>query len=534
MVFRTRHPILRKSEYRWDECGSLRVIFYGYWIVGMKGLSFPVLSWLPWMAGLFVLIAPSLPILGNEGFLRLDGGAFENFQLLGFVGPLSLIALLAILGKRFTKTRQIPPPSREDLETILELSPAAICVTEKTSLRCVYANRAACDLLGHRFGEHSEIDVEAVIVEDCSAQLLRLDALTSGDIARSTLKVRHKNGNILTVDVSVRTIDDGKFVWSFADITEQKNTEETLRNEVRFADDLIRSLPGIFYLADKDGRFLRWNANFEEMSGYSAGELKRAHPLDFVPEDDKHAFVGDNIIEMFTSGRSLAESYFLTKDRQRIPFFFTSTKAKLGQSDCLLGVGLDITSRKTAEEQIYYLAHYDALTSLPNRILFNDRISRTLSFASRYGQQFAVLFVDLDCFKEINDTYGHNVGDLVLQQAALRISQSLRESDTVARIGGDEFLVLLPGISGAEEACIVAEKILSAVARPIEVNGSEIAVCSSIGIAIFPIHGTDNHSLVKAADEAMYYAKRTGKNRYHLKRETAPLSDSTKKLYRHY
>ncbi|HYE34731.1 sensor domain-containing diguanylate cyclase [Methylocaldum sp.] len=449
-------------------------------------------------------------------------------------GPISIIALVAILAKHLIQTTSASTDSHGNLDAILEQSPAAICVTEFTDSRCVYANRAACDLLGYTPGDCSQVDIESMIAEeDCSAQQLRLEALTSGDIARSALTVRRKDGSLLAADVSVRMIDGGKFVWCLADITEQKNTEDALRNEVKFTDDLIKSLPGIFYLADKDGRFLRWNANFEAMSGYSAGELERAHPLDFIPEDDKHAFVGGNLIEMFTTGRSLAESYFLTKDRQRIPFFFTGTKAKLGQNDCLLGVGLDITSRKTAEEQIYYLAHYDALTNLPNRILFNDRISHTLSFASRYGQQFAVLFVDLDSFKEINDTQGHNTGDVVLQQAALRISQSLRESDTVARIGGDEFLVLLPGISGAEEACIVADKILTAVTHPIDVDGSEIIVSSSIGISIFPDHGSDNHSLVKAADEAMYHAKRSGKNRYHLKRDAMPPSDSVAKHLRH-
>jgi diguanylate cyclase (GGDEF)-like protein/PAS domain S-box-containing protein len=500
----------------------------------MKGLSFPVLGWFPWAAGVLTLVALSWLMIENEGLLRLDTENFVNYRLLNLVGPFSLAASLAILGKHLAHTKRASTDSREDLDTILELSPSAICVTEFTNGYCVYANRAACDLLGYASGDYRQIDIDAVIAEDCSAQQLRLEALTSGDIARSILKVKRKDGGFLTSDISVRMIDDRAFVWSFTDITEQKNTEDALRNEVRFADDLIKSLPGIFYLADKDGRFLRWNANFEEISGYSARELERAHPLDFIPEDDKQAFVGDNLIDMFTSGRSLAESYFLTKDRQRIPFFFTSTKAKLGQNDCLLGVGLDITSRKSAEEQIYYLAHYDALTNLPNRILFNDRISRTLSFSSRYGQQFAVLFVDLDSFKEINDTHGHNAGDLVLQQAARRISQSLRESDTVARIGGDEFLVLLPGISGTEEVCIVAEKILTAITRPIEVDGSEITVSSSIGIAIFPIHGCDNHSLVKAADEAMYHAKRTGKNRYQLKKDTMPLSQSAPRTYRHY
>ncbi|MGX2038796.1 diguanylate cyclase domain-containing protein [Methylocaldum sp. MU1018] len=498
----------------------------------MKGLQPPVPSWILLALGIFGLDVIPFSTIESEGFLRPNAGNFSGYWLLGMAGPFSILALFAFLAKHVFQTKKTPTDFRGNLGTILEQSPTAICVTGLANGHCVYANRAACDLLGHAFGDSGQIDIETVIAEDCSAQQLRLEALTSGGIARSALTLRRKDGSLLAAAVSVRMIDDDKLVWCLTDITEQRNTENALRNEVKFADDLIKSLPGIFYLADKDGRFLRWNANFEAISGYSAGELERAHPLDFIPEDDKHAFVGQNLIEALATGRPLAESYFLTKDRQRIPFFFTGTKAKLGQNDCILGVGLDITSRKTAEEQIYYLAHYDALTNLPNRILFNDRIDRTLSFAARYGQQFAVLFIDLDSFKEINDTLGHDTGDLVLQQTALRISQSLRESDTVARIGGDEFLVLLPGISGAEEACVVAQKILAAVACPIDADDAAITISSSIGIAIFPTHGSDKHGLVKAADESMYHAKRTGKNRYHLKREGAPLRGSVTKLYK--
>ncbi|CAI8898199.1 sensor domain-containing diguanylate cyclase [Methylocaldum szegediense] len=497
----------------------------------MKGLPVPALGRNS-PAEIFVFAAIAVPKFDNAGLLHFDETALQSFPLLSLAVPLLLVALL-ILSKRFGRARQTPQQSGKNFDTILEWTPTAICITESTDGHCVYANRTACELFGLSFGEHSQINLNAAIAENCAAQQLCLDALTSGDIARNTLTLKRKDGSLLTVDVSVRMIDDGRFVWCFSDVTEHKRTEEELRNQIRFADDLIKSLPGIFYLADKNGRFLRWNANFEAVSGYSAGELERAHPLDFVSEADKCALVGDNVIEMFTSERPPAESYFLTKDRRRIPFFFTSTKAKLGQDDCLLGVGLDITSRKTAEEQIYYLAHYDALTNLPNRILFNDRINCTLSLASRYGQQFAVLFVDLDCFKKINDTHGHCVGDIVLKQTAHRIALSLRDSDTVARIGGDEFLVLLPGIAGTEEACIVAEKILTAVARPLEADGTEITVSSSIGIAIYPIHGTDNHSLIKAADEAMYHAKRTGKNRYHIKKNMPSFSNAANKLYRH-
>ena len=169
--------------------------------------------------------------------------------------------------------------------------------------------------------------------------------------------------------------------------------------------------------------------------------------------------------------------------------------------------------RKQNETWLQYIAHHDPLTDLPNRELFHDRLQTALARARRNKERLAVLYIDLDGFKQVNDGYGHAVGDLLLQEVAQRIRRCLRESDTVGRIGGDEFVVLLNNITLPEHGAVVAEKIRAILERPFELAGQRLHVSSSIGIAVCPEHGDDNKQLIRHADEAMYAAKKSGGNR---------------------
>jgi diguanylate cyclase (GGDEF)-like protein len=170
-------------------------------------------------------------------------------------------------------------------------------------------------------------------------------------------------------------------------------------------------------------------------------------------------------------------------------------------------------------ERIEQLAFYDALTGLPNRVLFDDRVEQTLIAARRYKRGFAVMYLDLDNFKEINDRYGHPAGDLVLRGVAERLLLALRESDTVARFGGDEFVVLQPLVNGAADATDLAQKILGAMREPISAGGADHRVHASIGIAVFPEDALTIEQLMEHADRALYTAKRSGRNRWVLYRD---------------
>jgi diguanylate cyclase (GGDEF)-like protein len=172
----------------------------------------------------------------------------------------------------------------------------------------------------------------------------------------------------------------------------------------------------------------------------------------------------------------------------------------------------DITERKLAEERIQRMARYDVLTDLPNRSLLSDRLQQALSNAKREHSNFALMFIDMDNFKPINDTFGHAIGDKLLARLALRMHQCMRESDTLARIGGDEFVVLLPNAESAHDAKIVADKIRQCIDIPFEVEDYTLNVTVSIGVAMYPDHGENEIELSKNADRAMYYAKQQGRN----------------------
>jgi diguanylate cyclase (GGDEF)-like protein len=173
----------------------------------------------------------------------------------------------------------------------------------------------------------------------------------------------------------------------------------------------------------------------------------------------------------------------------------------------------DITARKAAEERMRYLALHDALTDLPNRTLLNERLGQAILRAQRDKTHLALMYFDLDKFKPVNDTFGHEVGDLLLQSVARRVLACVRASDTVARIGGDEFVVLLPTLELDQDAQGVAEKIRQALEQPFEIAGQAFDVSTSLGLAIYPEHGQDAQTLTRHADEAMYLAKKQGRNR---------------------
>ncbi len=197
-------------------------------------------------------------------------------------------------------------------------------------------------------------------------------------------------------------------------------------------------------------------------------------------------------------------------------FFVTTVKPVLdgsGKAVSVICISKDITDRKCMEEQLARMSQHDPLTDLPNRALFSDRLQRAIADARCNQTRLAVFFVDLDHFKSVNDSLGHSVGDLLLQAAAQRLQACVRKSDTVARMGGDEFVVVMPGIEDAHFALALAEKIRQTLSEPFDLNGRQCAiVSSSIGVAIYPEHGTDELELARNADNAMYQAKAKGRN----------------------
>lgn len=303
-------------------------------------------------------------------------------------------------------------------------------------------------------------------------------------------------------------------------ISERKAREaliELQNSENRVQAVLDNVEEGIITLTDT-GIIELFNPGAERMFGYRSPEMigKSMSLLITEPYRSEHdEYLGrylqtgqDTIIGV------AHEVNAVRRDGSTFPMEMRVSEFYIGGNRRFIGTLRDITQRKATEAKIIHLAHFDALTNLPNRRLVQDRIQQAIVSAQRTGSEFAVLFIDLDKFKNINDTLGHDVGDKLLEMVAHRLTDALRAQDTVGRQGGDEFIVLLASLSTVEDAARVAKKILEALAVPFEINGQSLHSGTSIGIATYPRDGTDVETLLKNSDTAMYSAKEAGRNNY--------------------
>lgn len=299
------------------------------------------------------------------------------------------------------------------------------------------------------------------------------------------------------------------------DITQQKKDELSLRLA---AEVFENSLEGII-ITDGKGKILTVNKVFSEVTGYSREEVLDRDPS--LLQSGKHDsdFYKAFWHSLATTGQWQGEIWNRRKNGEVYAEWMNVSSVKNEDGDTLhyISVFSDITERKQTEDKIIHQAYHDALTNLPNRVLFKDRLEQALAFAHRLQHQnVAVLFMDLDRFKYINDTLGHDAGDQLLQEVATRLHNCVRATDTVARLGGDEFTILLPEVDHADEAIMVASKVLEAMKHPFTLSEQEIFVTASIGISMYPNDGENVGTLMKNADAAMYHVKGQGRAGFHL------------------
>lgn len=307
----------------------------------------------------------------------------------------------------------------------------------------------------------------------------------------------------------------------------QKISDSELAAQKERADSEIRTralyqaIPDLVWFKDTEGVYLSCNSRFEQFFGLPEQEIIGKSDYDFVAKDLADAFRKYDQIAMEKGGPCRNEEWVtFASDGHRELLETTKTPVlnSQGQIIGVLGIGRDITERKQAESQIQALAFSDPLTDLPNRRLLMDRLNQALTAASRHAQHVALLFVDLDNFKSLNDTLGHQMGDFLLKQVAQRITSCVRESDTVARLGGDEFVVMLENLSNnlpeaAAQAQTVTAKILDALGQPYDIQGHGHHSTASIGVTLFG--GTEQENIeepLKRAELAMYQAKAAGRN----------------------
>jgi diguanylate cyclase (GGDEF)-like protein/PAS domain S-box-containing protein len=313
--------------------------------------------------------------------------------------------------------------------------------------------------------------------------------------------------------ISVYSTGKEYFVAVFQNITERKLAETSLRQQKQFSDDIINSLPGIFCMLDQQGRFVRVSDHFMKVSGYSQEELDRMIALDLFDGEDKK-LIAQWMHEVFEKGDSWAEAEFIIKSGRKMPYHFTGHRTNIDSLFYLVCIGTDITERRALEQELKHQATVDSLTGLSNRRHFLELAEQELARARRYDKLLSVLMLDLDEFKAINDTHGHQTGDNVLHKVGEVCRKTLREVDIVGRIGGEEFAILLPEID-AKHAMEVAERLRQAITHaviPLE-QGGELNFTASIGITTLTATETTFDKLLNLADKALYEAKHTGRNR---------------------
>jgi diguanylate cyclase (GGDEF)-like protein/PAS domain S-box-containing protein len=306
-------------------------------------------------------------------------------------------------------------------------------------------------------------------------------------------------------------------IGTITDVSGRRQIEEALKvSEKRYRMLFERNLAGV-YRSTLDGRILDCNESFARIFGYSSREevLQQAAWDFYLKPEDREAALARLLERQNLTNYELC---LRRKDGSTVWVLESEnlTEGPDGRLSVIEGTTIDITERKRAEEQVKHLAFHDPLTNLPNRLLFNDRLTLAVAQAHRHNQKLAVLFLDLDRFKVINDSLGHSVGDELLRQVAERIQEHVREGDTVARLGGDEFTLLVPGITAEEDSAKIARKICNAVHDPFWIDGRELFVTTSLGVSVYPSDGHDAETLVRNADSAMYRAKEQGRDNYQL------------------
>ena len=316
---------------------------------------------------------------------------------------------------------------------------------------------------------------------------------------------------------------EAKLFWQM--VTNLKQTQDKLLEIQEELTAVIQhAIDGIISMSES-GEIHGFNPAAEMIFGYARQEVLGKNVNMLIPQPVQGGQDGKGDAKSgldWITGRRGREVTATRANGDRFPLELSASEMMLHGQRYFVGIVRDITDRKLAEQKIMHLAHHDQLTGLPNRALFFDRLKQSIQLAKRNGQREAVMFLDLDGFKRVNDTLGHDAGDLLLQEVAHRLQRILRSSDTVARVGGDEFTFVLNNIEEDENAGMIAKKIIAVLSEPFGLNGQQCQVGGSIGISIFPDDGHDFEALLKQADEAMYRAKQRGKNTYQFYRNTGP------------
>jgi diguanylate cyclase (GGDEF)-like protein/PAS domain S-box-containing protein len=473
-------------------------------------------------------------LLNSTGVLELSmkwvtasGADIDVLTTSSFVRDISGVPIgVVYVASDYTERRRNEEALRESelrYRSLFDANPLPMWVYDMETLQFISVNNAAVENYGYKRDEFMAMRATDIDVKDDAVQ------------ASLITSVRHarKDGSVIDVEPSSFEFMSGSRKARLViaqDVTDRRGAEERLReSEARHRLLFERNLAGV-YRTTTDGRILDCNDSFARIFGYpSRDHLTRlsARAL-YFHDEDRDLLIGrlrehgslSNIEARMRRGDDTA--VWVIENMTLLP-------GRNGEPDVIEGTIIDITDRKYAQEQMEFQAYHDVLTGLPNRLLFRDRVTVALAHARRNGHAAAVLFVDLDEFKAVNDQLGHTVGDRLLQIVAHRLTNAVRQEDTVARMGGDEFTILLSEVGpDGRGVSAVARKILDSVSEPAVVDEHELQVRVSAGISLYPGDGFDAEALLRNADRAMYRAKQLGRNNYQF--ATPPPFDDRRML----
>ncbi len=399
---------------------------------------------------------------------------------------------------------------------LFEQSPVGLALCTMDG-RLVDVNPAFAAILGRTVDESQQLTYSEITPETYEAEEQRqLNDLTdSGRYGPYEKEYKHKDGHLVPVSLSSMILEKGgeKFIWSsIEDITERKRAEDKLRQAAVVVENTDEGI----IVTDSSGKIVKANKAFTEITGYTEAEAvgKNARLLKSGSHDA--AFYNNMWDTLRQTGRWQGELMDRRKNGELFPAWMTISAVYDDQNEIAnyVSVFTDITSLKRSQEKVDFLAYHDPLTQLPNRLLLHDRLDHAIEHAEREGYRVAVMFLDLDHFKHINDSLGHPIGDELLKNVATHMDWLLRKEDTLARLGGDEFVVLLENVENPQDIAVLAQKLLDSFREPFVVKGHQLHLGLSMGISVYPQDGKDTATLIKNADVAMYRAKEEGRNNY--------------------
>ncbi len=412
----------------------------------------------------------------------------------------------------------------EKYRTILETIPDVYYEVDLAG-NLTFFNDNIVFVIGYSKEELTGMNYRAYTDKDAAKTVLQAfnKVYTTGEpVKEIDWPITRKDGTKIYIDQSVSLIKDltGKpigFRGIIRDITERKEAEEKIRLGEEKYRTILESIQEGYFEVDLTGRITFCNDSMARLTGRSKEELMGMNYKQLTRKETSreifHAF--NNVYKTGEPSKTF-DWQIIRKDGAEL-FIETSISLQndsTGNPIGFKGMIRDVTERKQTEQQIKHMATHDALTGLPNRLMFNQLLNQAIRSAQRHQQQLAVFFVDLDRFKIINDSLGHDAGDLLLKEIARRFRGSLRAVDVVGRLGGDEFVVLVEQVEALSQIEFVAHNIISSAMKPVMLLGEECRVTASIGISIYPKDGQDEEALMKNADIAMYFAKEAGKNNY--------------------